>query len=99
MLLVRKPDGVEWGLPRTAIAAGEAVDDALGRVRALYQVEAAPVDLGERNVDGVAFSLHRVAIPGLPDVPGLELRLVRLAFLPKELGAADRALLDALLAP
>jgi hypothetical protein len=99
VLLERKPDGVEWGLPRVVLGDGETAAAGLARLRARYGVVADPVDLGTREAGGVVFWLHRAPIPGLPEVPGHELRLVRLSFLPKELGAIDRSLLDVLLAP
>jgi len=99
VLLVRHPDEADWRIPRTVPLAGESVDDAFNRLLRRLEIEVLEsTDLGMREVDGRTFALRRVKIPGLPQPSGHELRLVRLAYLPKELSAPDRPLLDALLA-
>lgn len=88
--------GAEWRLPRGPVSGDpEATLDALiGEHRLEVQSRAG---LGTRSVDGVTYEVHRLAISGLPSDSGLELRLVRLAQLPKEFGSPDRELLDLLL--
>jgi hypothetical protein len=98
VLLVRHPGEDNWRIPRTAPLAGEDRDAALLRLITRLGIDALEdTELGVREVDGRMFDLHRVRIPGLPAVSDHEVRLVRLAYLPKELAAPDKPLLDALL--
>ena len=99
VLLVRHEGEGSWRIPRTAPHDGEDAAAAFGRLTGRLGIEVlSEDDLGVREIDGRAFALRRVRIPGLPEAPGHELRLVRLAYLPKELMAPDKPLLDALLA-
>ena len=99
MLLVKHPGESDWRIPRSRPEAGETPDATFNRMCSRLAIEVLEqTDLGIREVDGRMFDLRRVRIPGLPQPTGHELRLVRLAYLPKELMAPDRPLLDALLA-
>jgi len=99
VLLVRHRGEDNWRIPRTARVDGEDADSAFARlVERLGLQVLGEEDLGVREVLGRAFALRRARIPGLPNAPGHELRLVRLAYLPKELMVPDKPLLDALLA-
>ena len=99
VLLVRHQGEENWRIPRTERVGGEDADTAFARLVTRLGLEIlGEDDLGVREVMGRAFALRRARIPSLPDVPGHELRLVRLAYLPKELMAPDKPLLDALLA-
>ncbi|MBV9060772.1 MAG: hypothetical protein JOZ09_16690 [Pseudonocardiales bacterium] len=98
VLLVRHDGDANWRIPRTAPLDGEDADAAFARLAARLHLEVlGEDDLGIREIEGRNFALRRARIPGLPDAPGHELRLVRLAYLPKELMAPDKPLLDALL--
>ena len=98
VLLVRHTGEDNWRIPRTTPLDGESVEEAFGRLAQRLSIDVLSVeDLGIREIDGRNFALRRARIPGLPTAPGHELRLVRLAYLPKELMAPDRPLLDALL--
>jgi ADP-ribose pyrophosphatase YjhB (NUDIX family) len=98
VLLVRHQGEENWRIPRTTPAHGESADAAFARLVQRLGIEVlSHQDLGTRDVDGRHFALRRARIPGLPSAPGHELRLVRLAYLPKELMAPDKPLLDALL--
>lgn len=100
MLLVRHQGESSWRIPRTEPRDAEDVDAAFSRLVDQFKIEVLSAeDLGVREVEGRSFALRRARIPGLPEAPGHELRLVRLAYLPKELMAPDKPLLDALLAP
>ncbi|MEA2684729.1 MAG: hypothetical protein QOK05_3057 [Chloroflexota bacterium] len=98
VLLVRHEGEQNWRIPRTTPQDGESADEAFARLSERLGIEVlSHEDLGRRDVDGRSFALRRARIPGLPSAPGHELRLVRLAYLPKELMAPDKPLLDALL--
>ena len=98
VLLVRHEGEPNWRIPRTAPVDGEDADAAFARLVQRLNIDVVSAeDLGVREIDGRNFALRRARIPGLPDVAGHELRLVRLAYLPKELMAPDKPLLDALL--
>lgn len=98
VLLVRHAGEDNWRIPRTTALDGETADAAFRRlVERLGLDILSHDDLGVRDVAGRRFALRRARIPGMPEVPGHELRLVRLAYLPKELMAPDKPLLDALL--
>ncbi|MFN2465715.1 MAG: hypothetical protein ABR598_05550 [Candidatus Dormibacteria bacterium] len=98
VLLVRHPGDPNWRIPRTTPQDGETADAAFARLSSRLGIEVlSEEDLGLREVDGRTFALRRARIPGLPSAPDHELRLVRLAYLPKELMAPDKPLLDALL--
>ncbi|MGI8609030.1 MAG: hypothetical protein ACR2MY_07350 [Candidatus Dormibacteria bacterium] len=98
VLLVRHAGEDSWRIPRTTAKDGETADAAFARlIERLGLQVLSHDDLGVRDVDGRHFALRRARIPGLPEAPGHELRLVRLAYLPKELMAPDKPLLDALL--
>jgi hypothetical protein len=98
VLLVRHRGEPNWRIPRTTPLDGESVDAAFARLAERLGIEVLSADdIGLRDVDGRTFALRRARIPGLPDAPDHELRLVRLAYLPKELMAPDKPLLDALL--
>ena len=98
VLLVRHTGEETWRIPRTTPLGGESADAAFGRLVERLSIEVlSEEDLGIREIDGRNFALRRARIPGLPAAPGHELRLVRLAYLPKELMAPDKPLLDALL--
>lgn len=97
MLLVRHEGEQNWRIPRTTPQDGETADDAFDRLASRLGIEVlSHQDLGRRDVDGRSFALRRARILGLPTAAGHELRLVRLAYLPKELMAPDKPLLDAL---
>jgi hypothetical protein len=99
VLLVKHPGESEWRIPRSEPEPGETPEATFNRMTERLGIEVLEqTDLGVRDVDGRVFELRRVRIPGLPTATGHELRLVRLAYLPKELMAPDRPLLDALLA-
>jgi ADP-ribose pyrophosphatase YjhB (NUDIX family) len=99
VLLVRHAGEPNWRIPRTAPQDGETADAAFARLVGRLGIQVlSEEDLGVRDVEGRTFALRRARIPGLPSAPGHELRLVRLAYLPKELMAPDKPLLDALLA-
>ena len=98
VLLVRHQGEDNWRIPRTTPLDGETSDQAFDRLTERLGIEVlSEDDLGLRDIDGRSFALRRARIPGLPEAPGHELRLVRLAYLPKELMAPDKPLLDALL--
>ncbi|HEY8740806.1 MAG TPA: hypothetical protein VIN56_09475 [Candidatus Dormibacteraeota bacterium] len=98
VLLVRHAGEPNWRIPRTTPRDGESIDAAFARLVLRLGVEVlSEEDIGVRDVDGRTFALRRARIPGLPSTPDHELRLVRLAYLPKELMAPDKPLLDALL--
>ena len=98
VLLVRHQGEDNWRIPRTTPLDGETSDQAFNRLTERLGIEVlSEDDLGLRDIDGRSFALRRARIPGLPEAPGHELRLVRLAYLPKELMAPDKPLLDALL--
>ena len=98
VLLVRHQGEDNWRIPRTTPLDGETSDQAFDRLTERLGIEVlSNDDLGLREIDGRSFALRRARIPGLPEAPGHELRLVRLAYLPKELMAPDKPLLDALL--
>ena len=98
VLLVRHEGEQTWRIPRTTAEDGESADAAFARLVERLSIEVlSEEDLGVREIDGRNFALRRARIPGLPAAPGHELRLVRLAYLPKELMAPDKPLLDALL--
>ena len=98
VLLVRHQGEDNWRIPRTTPLDGETSDEAFDRLTERLGIEVlSEDDLGLREIDGRSFALRRARIPGLPEAPGHELRLVRLAYLPKELMAPDKPLLDALL--
>jgi hypothetical protein len=100
VLLVRHRGEQNWRIPRTEPIDGEDADAAFSRLAERLDLEIlSHEDLGVREVEGRSFALRRARIPGLPGAPGHELRLVRLAYLPKELMAPDKPLLDALLTP
>jgi len=99
VLLVRHQGEENWRIPRTEPLDSEDADAAFTRLIERLSLEVlSEEDLGIREIGGRIFALRRARIPGLPEAPGHELRLVRLAYLPKELMAPDRPLLDALLA-
>jgi hypothetical protein len=99
VLLVRHPGEDAWRIPRTAPEGDETPDQTFARLTDRLGIEVLEqAHLGTREVDNRMFDLRRIKIPGLPKAGGHELRLVRLAYLPKELHAPDRPLLDALLA-
>ena len=98
VLLVKHAGDQNWRIPRTAPQPGESADDTMARLTGTLNIEVLEQsELGIREVDGRRFDLRRVRIPGVPEAPGHELRLVRLAYLPKELTSPDTQLLDALL--
>ena len=98
VLLVRHQGEENWRIPRTTPEVGEDIEAAFSRLVSRLGIEVlSHEDLGTHDVDGRQFALRRARIPGLPSAPGHELRLVRLAYLPKELMAPDKPLLDALL--
>ncbi|GAC1583981.1 MAG: hypothetical protein NVS3B24_22950 [Candidatus Dormibacteria bacterium] len=98
VLLVRHPGEARWRIPRTDRVEAEDAGAAFGRLVSRLKIEVlSEEDLGIHEIDGRAFALRRARIPGLPEAPGHELRLVRLAYLPRELMAPDKPLLDALL--
>jgi|SRR5438094_987566 len=98
VLLVRHPEEANWRIPRSEPEADETPDQTFDRLCVRLGIEVlGQTDLGVREVDGRLFNLRQARIPGLPEAAGHELRLVRLAYLPKELTAPDRPLLDALL--
>ena len=99
VLLVKHPGEESWRIPRTVPGSGESADETFARLTGTLGIEVGEVTaLGVRDIEGRRFDLRRARIPGLPSAPGHELRLVRLAYLPKELMAPDKPLLDALLA-
>jgi hypothetical protein len=99
VLLVKHPGEKNWRIPRTEPEPGEAPIETFARLCARLGIRVLEdSDLGVKEVDGRMFDLRRVKIEGLPQVSDHELRLVRLAYLPKELAEPDRPLLDALLA-
>ncbi|MFN2464539.1 MAG: hypothetical protein ABR573_11645 [Candidatus Dormibacteria bacterium] len=99
VLLVRHPGEASWRIPRTERRADEDSGTAFARLVQRLGIDVtSSEDLGVREVEGRSFALRRARIPGLPDAPGHELRLVRLAYLPRELMLPDKPLLDALLA-
>jgi len=99
VLLVKHPGDPDWRIPRTEPVDGESGDQTFRRLCERLGIEVMEqAELGVREIEGRRFDLRRVRIPGLPTADGHELRLVRLAYLPKELMAPDRPLLDALLA-
>jgi hypothetical protein len=98
VLLVRHPGEDAWRIPRTTPLEGESADQSFARLTERLGIEVLTQDdLGTRSIEGRLFALRRARIPGLPEAPGHELRLVRLAYLPRELMAPDKPLLDALL--
>jgi hypothetical protein len=99
VLLVRHPGDANWRIPRSEPEPEETPDATFDRMVGRLGIEVLDQSrLGVREVDGRMFDLRRVRIPGLPNARDHELRLVRLAYLPKELMAPDKPLLDALLA-
>ncbi|MHB8510191.1 MAG: hypothetical protein ACYDGR_16370 [Candidatus Dormibacteria bacterium] len=99
VLLTRAPGDSNWRLPRT-IPPGQDIEAALRVLVGSHGLEVLEThDLGVRAVGSQRYRLKRLKIAGKPSVDGFELRLVRLAQLPKELASPDRELLDALLAP
>jgi hypothetical protein len=99
VLLVKHPGDNNWRIPRSEPEQGETTEETYARMCERLGIKALEqTDLGIREVDGRMFALRRVKIPGLPQAPGHELRLVRLSYLPKELMEPDKPLLDALLA-